>query len=302
MAATNSTVDQAHAAAAFVIWHSLYVRELELALQSIDSTVFIPYWDWTIDGESTTPTNSIIFTEDYFGSSENAKNSYIVTNGRLAKWPISTSPLDYINWSSPEGYLRSKNNYNTGPYITRYVGNGGKARLPYSSEFNACITGPKIYGDFWPCIWGTGNKQTIIHAGVHQFGGGQWTPSSISLGLHLRDNIHNYNNNNTAPTVEATGDMMDPITSPNDPLFFSHHANLDRLYYNWKIQIGDSLATVDDPCGTFYGGNTTNPQPAGHNLNDVFTPPFYTFDGVTQLTLSSACYNMHTSRIQWKYE
>ena len=37
-------MDQCHEYAAFPIWHSLYVREFEIALQSIDPLVFVPYW------------------------------------------------------------------------------------------------------------------------------------------------------------------------------------------------------------------------------------------------------------------
>ena len=44
IATANSTVDQAHEYAAFLSWHSLLVMEFEIALQSIDSTVTIPYW------------------------------------------------------------------------------------------------------------------------------------------------------------------------------------------------------------------------------------------------------------------
>jgi hypothetical protein len=36
----------------------------------------------------------------------------------------------------------------------------------------------------------------------------------------------------------AMGDMLDVYTSPQDPLFFSHHANLDRIFYFWRKRIG----------------------------------------------------------------
>ena len=44
IASANSTQDQAHEYAAFMIWHSLLVMEMEIALQSIDSSITIPYW------------------------------------------------------------------------------------------------------------------------------------------------------------------------------------------------------------------------------------------------------------------
>lgn len=99
LAAANTTVDQAHQYAAFVVWHSVYVREVEIALQSIDPTVFIPYWDWTLDS-TTTPAQSVLFTSDYFGSSS-SEIPYEVIDGRMAYWNVSSSPLDYVWWESP---------------------------------------------------------------------------------------------------------------------------------------------------------------------------------------------------------
>lgn len=54
--------------------------------------------------------------------------------------------------------------------------------------------------------------------------------------------------------------VADFDTSPNDPLWFSHHANLDRLHYYWLQLVGESIATDDDPCGIYYGGATVYPQ------------------------------------------
>lgn len=28
---------------------------------------------------------------------------------------------------------------------------------------------------------------------------------------------------------------MGPMTSPNDPVFFVHHCNVDRIWYNWQV-------------------------------------------------------------------
>lgn len=96
---------------------------------------------------------------------------------------------------------------------------------------------------------------------------------------------------------------MDPITSPNDPLFFSHHANLERLYYKWRQQTGDALASSSDPCGSYYGSYVTKPQPSGHNLEDVFYPYFYAFGSTEPLTVSGACTYLQTANnIYYTYD
>ena len=78
-----------------------------------------------------------------------------------------------------------------------------------------------------------------MHGGVHTWVGGYWQLDSGNF---------------------AIGDMGDVATSPNDPLFFSHHANLDRIYYLWRLKTGDKLATVEDPCGLYYGPRASFPQ------------------------------------------
>merc|ERR1711988_943237 len=34
--------------------------------------------------------------------------------------------------------------------------------------------------------------------------------------------------------VQVVGDMYDPISSPNDPAFMFHHANIDRFLFAWQ--------------------------------------------------------------------
>jgi hypothetical protein len=57
------------------------------------------------------------------------------------------------------------------------------------------------------------------------------------------------------------GGSMLPSTSPNDPVFFLHHCNIDRLLSLWQRQ-----HPVEGYHPTGSGGET---GPLGHNLNDV---------------------------------
>ena len=75
------------------------------------------------------------------------------------------------------------------------------------------------------------------------------------------------------PTLEAgsrlhnfghgwTGGSMMMMSSPQDPLFFMHHANVDRIWALWQ----DDGHTFDYPAAG---------RPTGHNLND----PMWPWDG-----------------------
>jgi Common central domain of tyrosinase len=56
------------------------------------------------------------------------------------------------------------------------------------------------------------------------------------------------------------GGSMTPFTSPNDPVFFLHHCNVDRLWAQWQRQ---------HPAEPYV---PTNGAPGGHNLNDSMQP------------------------------
>lgn len=57
--------------------------------------------------------------------------------------------------------------------------------------------------------------------------------------------------------------MGDLYTSPADPLFYLHHANLDRLWWSWqKLNLSARLTDISGPVilmdyDNVYGGNVT---------------------------------------------
>jgi tyrosinase len=69
----------------------------------------------------------------------------------------------------------------------------------------------------------------------------------------------------------TTEEGMDPVgsvygtmahdSSPNDPVFFLHHANVDRLWVQWQDRHGRNYEPVSG-------------APSGHNLNDAMWPFF----------------------------
>jgi hypothetical protein len=185
------------------------------------------------------------------------------------------------------GYLRSEDNDNKAAYVTRRDDAQVK-ELPSQADWDACVAETE-FNSFWVCMWGsygTYGDASLLHAGVHFFVGGNW---------------------NTTGGI-AFGDFWDANTSPNDPIWWSHHANLDRMWWQWNIQTGNDLATDDDNCGKFYGGVVKDPQPVGHNLYQKFYPEFYAFRSIDEistlggLTINEACYYFNTNRLPYSYD
>lgn len=87
----------------------------------------------------------------------------------------------------------------------------------------------------------------------------QWDPNSSPShrnrmegflgGRHLHNLVH----------VWVGGTML-LLTSPNDPVFFLHHCNVDRLWAMWQSQ------------NPSQGYQPTGEGPPGHNLNDLMYP------------------------------
>ncbi|WP_055531682.1 tyrosinase family protein [Streptomyces alboniger] len=72
-----------HGVAAFLPWNREHLRRFEAALQKIDPTIVLPYWDWSRDSQA--PERSAILSSSYFGGNGTG-SSRCVTNGAFADW------------------------------------------------------------------------------------------------------------------------------------------------------------------------------------------------------------------------
>jgi tyrosinase len=95
----------AHGQPAFLPWHRQFLYQFEQALQTIDSSVTVPYWDWT-DGNAL----NAILQENFLGTNgegetiEMPQGTYtggIVTSGVLANWALNeTIHFDPVTMTS----------------------------------------------------------------------------------------------------------------------------------------------------------------------------------------------------------
>ncbi|KAK8044124.1 Di-copper centre-containing protein [Apiospora rasikravindrae] len=61
----------------------------------------------------------------------------------------------------------------------------------------------------------------------------------------------------------AVGGDMSPATSPNDPIFFLHHAQIDRLWTQWQMEKPETRTTE------FGGPKTQDKEPGEASAEDV---------------------------------
>jgi tyrosinase len=83
----------AHRVPSFLPWHRQMLIEFEWALQAVNPTVTIPYWDWTVDNKTT----SSIWADDFLGGDGRLSDDEVTTGpfaGNGGAWKIVVSPDD----------------------------------------------------------------------------------------------------------------------------------------------------------------------------------------------------------------
>lgn len=82
-----------HRSPSFLPWHRRLLIEFEQALQSVDSSVTLPYWDWSADRT----TSASIWGEDFLGGDGRPEDSQVATGPfsyGSGKWPITLNVDD----------------------------------------------------------------------------------------------------------------------------------------------------------------------------------------------------------------
>ncbi|ORY05210.1 Di-copper centre-containing protein, partial [Basidiobolus meristosporus CBS 931.73] len=213
----------AHNNAAFFPWHRKFLKDFEAALQNINPSVQLPYWDWSLDSQS--PAESQIFSGEYFGGDGDASNGYCVSDGPFSNW-----------------IMRYPN-----VHCLRRQFNGADANTIgafYSPEALRSITGRSRSYDAL-----RRNIESPPHGAVHVGIGGR------------------------------NGDMAF-ATSTNDPLFWLHHAFVDKIWADW--QKSDPSRFND------YGG--VGPGNTQARLTDSMRPFQVTVSSMMDTTKPGLCY------------
>lgn len=210
--------NSAHRGPAFLPWHRYYCREFELALQDKDLSVTLPYWDWAADSAAGA-------AAPLWNTDPDRGRIYIGGNGTGPDSTVNTGPFAgwevLVEWGM--GFTRRPGG------LRRQLGLAVPT-LPTPADVRACITDLPVY-DTDP-----------------------WHPGSVDS---FRNQLEGWPNGpamHNRVHVWVGGDMG-PGTSPNDPVFFLHHAFVDLIWARWQqTHAGDYL-----PDGQ---------GPPGHNLHD----------------------------------
>ena len=241
---TLTTIEAcAHQSPAFLPWHRQYIWEFETDLLDAARTVGggttvltgLPYWEWSVDN------SSILFpwTDDFLGGDGDSGSNNRVTTG-----PFRSGEWDPVGGTTAGGtsttYLQRNFQTSAGIFQDLIV----TGNLASSSDIIDLVTDFTAPYDVAP--W-TGNQ----------------SPDS---GLSFRSDLEMIHN---AVHVAIQGHMVS-ANSPDDPVFFLHHGEIDRIWHRWQAIHGFSnyLPTgATGPTGTNDGDVL---QPFGVTISDMF--------------------------------
>jgi len=211
-----------HSTGFFLPWHRLFVQTFEDELKckcGYDGVQ--PYWDWTQDTADFY--NATIWSDsdyDGLGSWGDPKNDYEIFTGALKDMRVA--------YPVPHNVRR---NFTLQPFL-----GAGPAPSNSSNSTNSNIGPPSPAPSL---MVNTTFTSEVVNSTVSSF-----TGEYIQFQAH----VEGFNGPHPGPHVIVGGDLVGscpfglassacnggPKWSPNDPIFFLHHAMIDKVWYDWQ--------------------------------------------------------------------
>ncbi|KAH7391524.1 hypothetical protein BKA64DRAFT_696230 [Cadophora sp. MPI-SDFR-AT-0126] len=233
-----------HYAAAFLPWHRMFVRTYEQALQEKCGYKGVqPYWDWTLD--SADLSKSPIWDPDHgFGGNgdlstpETIHNGHCVPDGPFANTTRQWHAIRGGEFHSVarEPHCLSRGFLNAGMISGTDREKSSKFHRHISPEHVEHILQQPDYLSFFKLF------ESGAHNAIPQFLRGDWLVFS----------------------------------APNDPVFFLHHTQVDRLWWLWQER--DVKTRAKD----YHGPKEDfrhHPESTGSKVSDVLSTDGFVPDG-----------------------
>jgi hypothetical protein len=175
----HRTCDHMHGGLGFLPQHAAMTYDFELSLQSVDPSVSMVYWDYTIESHHMSTTtghinawyDSIVFDDAWWGPVGSDATKTEVSTGRFAYHKIASLKNESGATTNAYGLMRSPWNQNNNPYLTRHSKSYG-----FSLSTSIVPTCDDFYTQMGQKIWsGFGaSAQYAPHGSLHILIGGVW--------------------------------------------------------------------------------------------------------------------------------
>jgi len=262
----------AHSGPAFLPWHRLMLLLLEANLARVlgDPSFALPYWDWAADGELATEAQlaaELWAAADGIGGDGDAQGTVQgepFGNGTAFRVRIESDDRLRLFVADRPLRRRLRSVMSTSPAVVRW-------RLPRQATVGAALQEQDYDRLPWDGDSDTGGFRNRVEG---------WRDSRIR-----RADLHNLVH------VWVAGDMS-PATSPNDPVFYLNHCNVDRIWAAWQAGHGSGYQPTDaaseelfrhrpsDPLySPFFTNRDAKGEPVDWLVRDMFdVSAVYTYD------------------------
>jgi tyrosinase len=222
----------AHRGPVFLPWHREFLRRFELDLRKEVPGVTLPYWDWAADASLRSDDPDIP--------------------------PWTKSPIWQEDFMGGNGNPNFGSNVLDGPFkdwITQEVDEmgkpwqKGKLKRNFGNDIRALPSQIDVYCAFSFEFYDTPYWDTFSKGFRNALEG-------FTNGPQLHNRVHVW-----------IGGSMELMTSPNDPVFFLNHCNVDRIWALWQ-DLRSGRDYPDD--GTIFDRNCKKID--GYNLKDKMFP------------------------------
>jgi tyrosinase len=250
----------AHMAPGFLPWHRQFLLMFEEALRNVSGkNITIPYWDW-LDPQA----QSIIFSDSFLSPAGDSTQDYAVVSGPFRKENWKLEIFDDMDIDSL--FAPVNNNPDDTPFLVRAMGKMPAGySMPTQAEMQFLMDIPTYDVAPYDATADTTKSFRNYLEGWRGVIGMQCNNGSMDVipGPTRRSALHNVVHLYVGGIfVDKEGNHrvghMCMSTSPNDPVFFLHHANIDRLWTIWMKKHGKNYA----PATSMHG----------NGLNDKMEP------------------------------
>lgn len=202
----------AHHGPVFLPWHRYMLLVFERHMRRVlgDDSFAVPYWNWCADSElpPQAQRSATVWTPEFIGSLTS-----VVEDG-----PFAFRDGDgFVIRVAASG---TSLNHDLRRGLARGVG-GAVAALPKRTDIRRALKQARY--DVAPWTAPTDSFRSYLEEGP---------PGNVGNGNH--NQVHSW-----------VGGDMEMMTSPNDPVFFLHHANIDRIWTAWQTCHGFQTYSPD---------------------------------------------------------
>jgi len=196
--------DEIHLVGQFLPWHRRFLKVYETSLrEECGYTGAHPYWNWSLDVDNT---NTIVHSPVFdpatgFGGNGINVPGYAGPHGNLSVIP---------GWTGG-GCITD------GPFANYNLSLG-----PGTAVTNHCLQ--RGFNQFAPPFLNSTSVANTMAMSTFETFRIELEGTPITPIFKIHDGGH----------LAIGGEMVDRYSSPGDPLFYLHHANLDRIWWNWE--------------------------------------------------------------------